>query len=190
MNSTSSPGEFSESVESDSSTYSTNQYSVDIGLQRVVDRLSRTLARDALVQTTVESLREQFQVDRVLLYYFYRCWKGQVTFESCSKGTLSIFGSTGADDCFNAEYADLYLKGRVHAVANIETASIDPCHLEFLREIKIKANLVAPILTPKGLWGLLIAHHCKAPHLWSETEINAIRAAANHLATAPAIRDS
>ena len=186
----SSRGEFNESAESDSCAYSDDDYSVDSGLQRIADRLARTLERDALVQTTVESLREQFQVDRVLLYYFYRHWKGQVTFESCSDGTLSIFGSTGADDCFNAEYADLYLKGRVHAISNVETASINPCHLEFLREIQIKANLVAPILTAKGLWGLLIAHHCQAPHPWSEAEIQAIRAAANSLATTPTICDS
>ena len=165
MSSIRSRGDFNESVESDLFPSSADAGFVDSGLQRIADRLARTLERDDLVQKTVESLREQFQVDRVLLYYFYRHWKGQVTFESCSHGTLSIFGSTGADDCFNQEYAALYLKGRVQAIANIETASLNPCHLDFLREIQIKANLVAPILTAKGLWGLLIAHHCQAPRV-------------------------
>ncbi|MCG8362073.1 MAG: GAF domain-containing protein [Pseudanabaenales cyanobacterium] len=190
MTSTRSRGEFNESADSDLFPDSAETYSADEGLRRVADRLAQTLERDTLVQTTVESLREQFQVDRVLLYYFYRYWKGQVTFESCSDRTLSIFGSTGADDCFNEEYATLYMKGRVQAIANVETAPIHPCHLDFLREMQIKANLVAPILTVKGLWGLLIAHHCQAPRPWSEADVKSIREAALHLTTTPAIRDS
>ena len=184
-------GEFNESAaESGLFPDIADASSVDAGLRRVAERLAQTLERDALVQTTVESLREQFQVDRVLLYYFYRRWKGQVTFEALSKGTLSVFGSTGADDCFSDEYAALYLSGRVQAIANVETASIHPCHLDFLRDIRVKANLVAPILTFKGLWGLLVAHHCQTPRLWSDNDIYAIKQAANSLAATPSICDS
>ena len=190
MTSISSLDEFNESADSGLFPDSADAFSVDTGLRRVADRLAQTLERDALVQSTVESLRKQFQVDRVLLYYFYRHWKGQVTFEALSDPALSIFGSTGADDCFNDQYAALYLEGRVQAIENVETVSIHPCHLNFLRDIQVKANLVAPILTRKGLWGLLIAHHGQAPRPWSEADIQMIRTAANHLSTAPSIRDS
>lgn len=147
------------------------------------------MARDQLVQNLVTALRETLQVDRVVLYYFYRQWHGQVIYEALSKPQLSIFGSTGADDCFNQNYAELYLKGRVNAIADIEQANIHPCHAEFLESIQVRANLVAPILTEQGLWGLMVAHHGQ-PRPWSKADIITLQQASARLAAAPSIRHS
>lgn len=158
------------------------------GLERVIDHLSQTLERDHLVQQTANTLRSQLQVDRVVLYYFYRQWEGQVTFEALSAPKFSIFGSTGPDQCFNQDYAGLYLAGRVRAIADIESEPIESCHRDFLRELQVRANLVVPILTDKGLWGLFVAHHCTGSRSWSETEIEQMKAGAQTLATAPSIQ--
>jgi len=146
------------------------------------------MERDVLVQQTTHALRESLQIDRVVLYYFYRQWKGQVTFESLSAQEFSIFGSTGPDDCFNDEYAALYLAGRIRAIADIETEPIQACHRDFLRQMKVRANLVAPILIAQGLWGLLVAHHCQSARAWTSSDIERIQAAAQTIATAPCIR--
>jgi GAF domain-containing protein len=164
--------------------------SADSGLQRILTRLSQTMARDQLVQKTTHDLRQLFQVDRVAIYYFYRQWKGQVTFESLSTQELSILGSTGPDECFNGDYAAMYLAGRVRAIANIETEEIAPCHRDFLRDMGVRANLVVPVLTNKGLWGLVVAHHCRSPRLWQTGEIEAMQVGAERLASAPSILDS
>ncbi|MBI4782717.1 MAG: GAF domain-containing protein [Oscillatoriophycideae cyanobacterium NC_groundwater_1537_Pr4_S-0.65um_50_18] len=156
-------------------------------LKRVLGHLSHTLERDALVQQTTHDLREALQVDRVVLYYFYSQWKGQVTFESLSSPDYSIYGSTGPDGCFNDEYAALYIAGRVRAIANVEQEPIADCHREFLRQIGVQANLVVPILTAKGLWGLLTAHHCQSPREWTAADIDRMSAGAQTLATAPAV---
>lgn len=157
-------------------------------LRRVLDHLSTTMGRDGLVQKTTRTLRESLQIDRVALYYFYGQWKGQVTFESLSANEFSIFGSTGPDNCFNDEYAALYLVGRIRAIADIETEPIQECHRDFLRSLQVRANLVAPILTARGLWGLLVAHHCQSAHIWSDADIDLIQIAAQTIATAPSIR--
>lgn len=141
------------------------------GLQQLLDRLVRKMQRDELVRQTTNQLRESLQVDRVLLYYFYSRWQGQVTFESLSSKDFSILGSTGPDDCFNNEYAALYLARRVRAIADIELEPIQPCHRDFLSNMQVRANLVVPILIPRGLWGLLAAHHCQTPHHWSPSDI-------------------
>lgn len=164
--------------------------SPDSGLGRVISRLGQTLQRDALVQKITEELREALKVDRVVLYYFYRQWSGRVTFEALSSERFSIFGSTGPDECFNDEYAALYLAGRVRAIADIETEPIQACHRDFLRTMQVRANLVVPILIPRGLWGLLAAHHCQSVHPWSAEDINQMRTGATKLAEAPVIRDS
>lgn len=139
------------------------------------------------MQTTVNTLREQLEVDRVLLYYFFSHWEGQVTFEALSQPELSIYGSTGPDECFNDEYAALYEAGRARAIADIEAEPIAPCHREMLMQMQVRANLVVPILTQsKGLWGLLVAHHLAVRH-WSDSDLAAMQQGAAVLAAAPAI---
>jgi GAF domain-containing protein len=158
----------------------------DVGsgnLGNVLQRLNKSLQRDSLVQTTIADLRLFLQADRVLLYYFYSEWKGQVTFESLSNGEFSIFGSTGPDACFTEEYAALYLAGRVRAIPDIETEPIDSCHRDFLRNLRVKANLVVPIVTSGGLWGLLVAHHCRGSKVWTQTEIEQMKAGAKMIAS-------
>ena len=83
-----------------------SSYNSESGLLQVVSRLSTTLERDQLVTQVTHDIQQQLAVDRVLLYYFYCKWKGQVTFEALSHPQLSIFGSTGPDECFNGDYAN------------------------------------------------------------------------------------
>ncbi|GAB4531961.1 MAG: hypothetical protein Tsb0014_15940 [Pleurocapsa sp.] len=162
----------------------------DSGLKQLWHRLSQNLIQDKLVQTTTNNLRNNLNVDRVVLYYFYSQWEGRVTFESISEAQYSIFGSTGPDDCFNDEYAAMYEAGRVSAVKNVQQADIAPCHRDFLQQLQVKANLVVPILNSKGLWGLLIAHQCHSDRFWSEEDIKIMQKAAVTLAEATSIQDS
>ncbi len=162
----------------------------DPALQRIFDRLCRDLARDTLIQTTTDRLRTTLHADRVLLYYFFDGWLGKVTFESLSEPKFSILGSTGPDECFNGEYAKLYEAGRVRAIADIEVEPIQECHRDFLRKLHVRANLVVPVLTERGLWGLLVAHQCKSIHNWSSDEIADMQTGALELATSPSILQS
>ncbi|NJN20967.1 MAG: GAF domain-containing protein [Leptolyngbya sp. RL_3_1] len=159
----------------------------DSALQRVTQRLAQVLARDQQVQTTLHDLRDTFQVDRVVLYYFYRRWQGQVTAEALRHPDLSILGSTGADDCFNGDYAQQYLEGRMRAIADVTQADLHPCHLAFLESIQVTANLVAPILAKERLWGLLVVHHCQGPRPWSKANLAQLKAASAALSASPAL---
>ncbi|GAB4291693.1 MAG: hypothetical protein Fur0025_26990 [Oscillatoriaceae cyanobacterium] len=96
-------------------------------------------------------------------------------------------GSTGADECFNDEYAALYLGGRARAIVDIETESIHDCHRDFLRSIQVRSNLVVPVITHSSLWGLLAAHQCYATRNWTEADINFLREEAENVAASPAI---
>lgn len=176
-----------------SSSEATNSF--DQGLQKLIQRLSHSLERDSLVQKTTSELREQLQVDRVALYYFYREWKGRVTFEALSDRQYSIYGETGPDECFNWEYAQLYLEGRVRAIPDIDSEPIADCHRDFLKGMQVRANLVVPILIPPQaepndsvrLWGLLVAHHCRDVKDWTEGNVQTMQQGAETLATSPVI---
>ncbi len=153
----------------------------------ILTRMNRKLQRDDLVQKTVDQLQGSLQVERVVLYHFYREWEGQVTFEALSDQRFSILGMNGPDQCFTDDYADLYLAGRVRAIADILEEPINPCHRDFLSHLQVRANLAVPILPHQRLWGLLIAHHCNRVHAWSEVEIKQMKTAAQSLSIAPSI---
>jgi len=163
---------------------------VNRDLSSVLNRITNKLQQDQIVSDALHRLREQLDVDRVVLYYFCKQWKGQVTFESISEKKYSIIGSTGADDCFNFDYATLYLEGRIKATDDIEKATISDCHQEFLRSMQVRSNLVAPVLTHGKLWGLLVAHHCQNLRFWEASDIDSIREYSYYLASAPSIIDS
>jgi methyl-accepting chemotaxis protein PixJ len=46
------------------------------------------------------------------------------------------------------------------------------CHINLLESFGVKANLVAPIIKDKELFGLLIAHQCSKPRDWQQSEID------------------
>jgi GAF domain-containing protein len=159
-------------------------------LQNIVNRLTDRLKRDVLIETSLYDIREILQTDRAVLYHFYKQWQGRVTYEMLSSSELSILGSTGPDECFNGDYAALYEAGRVRAITDIEVEPINPCHRDFLRSLKVRANLVVPILTNKGLWGLLIAHQCSGPRTWLGSDIEFMQQQAQNMAMSPTIQDS
>jgi GAF domain-containing protein len=154
------------------------------------DRLRRYLAQDELVQAILNELRQILTVDRVVLYSFNSERVGQVTFESLSDRKLSILSSSGADECFNSQYSQLYEDGRIRSIADIEVEPLESCHRDFLRELQVKANLVVPILRARGLWGLLVAHHCQSTFNWSADNILAMQVTANNLSLGTDLLDS
>lgn len=153
----------------------------DLGVQQVLKRLSNNLAKDSLVQQVTNQLKLSLEVDRILVYYFYRQWEGQVTFEVVSSPQLSILGSTGPDECFNGDYAAMYQAGRTRAIADIETENIADCHRDFLRKLQVRANLIVPVLFQQQLWGLLVAHHCQSPRNWSDYDLKIMQNGAARL---------
>lgn len=158
----------------------------DHSLNRVNERLNKTLARNRLLQDAINELQAELVVNRVVLYYFYREWKGQVIVESLSHPQYSILGSTGADDCFNDNYAQLYLEGRISQVNDVELAGYEECHLEFLRSIQVRANLVVPVIVHERLWGLLIAHHHEPRH-WTAGDRQTMQTQAHRLEASPVL---
>lgn len=156
----------------------------DPGLQRFATRLNSNVERDQLIQQELDQIRNYLEVDRVVIYYFYYPWKGQVTFESLRELSFSIYGSTGADECFNDQYSQHYKMGRIRAIEDIETEPIHECHRDFLRSLNVKANLVFPILVADQLWGLLIAHQCQKPRFWAAPDLEEMKKTAARLAIA------
>ncbi len=153
-------------------------------LGEIAQRIRRSLNLDKILSTTVSEVRQFLQTDRVLIYRFFADWSGVVVVESVSTDELSILNSTISDSCFGEAYIQLYQKSRIRVVEDIYTASLTPCHVDFLASFKVRANLVVPILQGEGLWGLLVAHHCYKPRQWQQWEVDFLKALSTQIAIA------
>jgi PAS domain S-box-containing protein len=157
-------------------------------LQRIAAEMAlnirQSLNLNEVLQRTVDEVRQFLQVDRVIIFQFGPDWGGTVAVESVINETLAIFPFDIHDPCIGKQYVEPFQQGLVTAKADIYNADISPCHVEFLAQFHVRANLVVPILKNNVLWGLLAAHHCTAPRLWQDTEIDLLRQLASHVSIA------
>ncbi|MBX2865246.1 MAG: GAF domain-containing protein [Leptolyngbyaceae cyanobacterium MAG.088] len=126
---------------------------------------------DEIFNTTVRSVRNILDADRVIVYGLNKQSQEVVIAESIVPDWPSSIGAHIPDPCFKARYLDKYRKGRVKAIENIYEANLSPCYIEQLAVLKVKALLVAPIVSRDQLVGLLIAHQCYGARVWQEFEV-------------------
>ena len=171
-------------------------------LRLIGNQIRSTLDLGTILQTAVREVRQMLQCDRVIIYQFQDNWQGKVVVEDMTVPWPSILGDMGADKCFRGDYADLYQQGRVKAINDIFNAGLEPCHVDFLDSLQVKANLIVPIVTsrseenslptagscnfkfPGRLWGLLIAHECRDTRDWDLQETELLSQLADQMAIA------
>lgn len=157
----------------------------------ILERIRSSLNLQEVLQTAVDEVRSFLQADRTVIYQFNSDWTGFIAVESVATSWMALHGLDIRDQCFESSYAQLYEDGRTKAVADIYNANLNPCHVQLLKSLQIKANLVIPILQPKNLekensklWGLLIAHQCRDTRIWEDFEISSLKQVGVQLAIA------
>ena len=140
-------------------------------VMEMTQRIRRTLNLQDILQTTVDEVRQFLGCDRVIIFQFSPSWGGTVVVESVAPGWMAILPLQMYDPCIGEEKVAPFKEGLVTAKADIYTAGISPCHVEFLESLQVRANLVVPVLLGDELWGLLVVHHCASPREWQSSEI-------------------
>jgi light-regulated signal transduction histidine kinase (bacteriophytochrome) len=145
-------------------------------LRQVTDQIRSTLDYQLVLYTIVREVRSLLNTDRVVIYKFARNYQGTVVVEDVQEEWISILHEVYDDVCFPLEYALQYRdQNRVSVVNDVARSDLHPCHIQFLQSLQVKSNLVVPIRIGSQLWGLLIAHECRAPRQWKETEITLLQ---------------
>ncbi|MBW4497967.1 MAG: PAS domain S-box protein [Oscillatoria princeps RMCB-10] len=150
----------------------------------IAQRIRQSLDLDEVLSTAVAGVRQFLQTDRTVIYQFLPDWSGVIVVESVGEGWVKTLGTNIKDPCFEESLISPYQQGRIAAIEDIYTAGIAQCHVDLLQRFQVRANLVVPILQGESLWGLLIAHHCCAPRLWGESEVDLLKQLSVQLAIA------
>lgn len=152
-------------------------------LAEITLRIRESLQIDVILNTTVTELQQLLQADRVLFYRLLPNCNGKVVAEAVVGGRQSLLGRELVNHCFEGEYLQQYQQ-QIHAWPDVEQAGFVPCHLERLRQLNIKANLIVPIFLKDKIWGMLFVHQCSAPRQWHQFEVDLLQQLANQLSIA------
>jgi len=147
-------------------------------------KIRQTLDLKTILSTTVQEVSHFLQADRVLIYQLLENGDGQVVTETVVEGFPTVLHQAISDRCFREDYGDYYAQGGTTQIDDIYAKDLDPCHVKFLEQFKVRANLVVPIFQNNTLWGLLIAHQCRGPRSWSQWERELLQRVANSLGIA------
>ena len=144
-------------------------------------KIRQSLQIDDILQTTVTEVQKLLYADRVLILRLLADNSIVVVKEAVVPGLPAVLEKNVDDPCFGERYIEKYSQGRISAIADIEKSNIKKCHVKFLQQFGVKANLVVPILLPDGIWGLLIAHQCASPREWTNWETELLRQLADQI---------
>ncbi|MFM7364717.1 MAG: ATP-binding protein [Cuspidothrix sp.] len=176
-------------------------------LNTVTTQIRKSIDLPVTMNNTLTQVREFLDLDRLVIYKFeYTKFKaesilinsqanidtnyvprGCVIYEVSAKKDIPSVLDYQEENCFqpHTQCWQKYRQGFILAVNDIEeTYLLGTCLLNFLREIKVRAKLVVPIIFENKLWGLLIAHQCYIPREWYENEKKLLTAIAEELAIA------
>ncbi|MFS8824572.1 response regulator [Synechococcus sp. R6-6] len=137
-----------------------------------------------ILETAVTEIQALLKADRVLVYRFQPDGSGIISNEKTQPGIPSLLGEVIEDPCFQEKYAQLYSQGRVRVVSDVESEGLEPCYLELLQKMQVRANLVVPLFLEQQLWGLLLAHQCSGPRQWQPFEMELLSQLANQIGIA------
>ena len=165
----------------------------------IAQRVRQSLNLTHTLSTAVQEVRQLLETDRTVIYRFDSEETAIVVVESVGDDWMPLLGREVSITSFGESYVSLYSAGKIQAMADIYTANLSEKHLDLLASLQVRANLVVPIfigdesqelareyspttrIAPPGrsletsqnrLWGLLIAHQCRVPRVWTDSEVD------------------
>ncbi|MEH2170035.1 MAG: GAF domain-containing protein [Nostoc sp.] len=167
-------------------TFSLRQNEQQKALSGVIARIRESLDIETIFKITVTEVRRLLKSDRVSVFRFYPdlAWEGEFIYEDVATEWDSALAAKLRDHCFSEEFAGLYQQGRIRAIADIYQVNASDCYIQILEKFQVRANIIAPLIKGKDLWGLLCIHQCGSPRQWEASEIEFVQLIAEHLGVA------
>lgn len=165
----------------------------------IAQRVRQSLNLTQTLSTAVQEVRQLLATDRTVIYRFESEETAVVVVESVGDDWMPLLGRKVQRTSFGESYVWLYRAETIQAMADIYTANLSEEHRDLLASLQVRANLVVPIFigdesqglaaeyppetrierpgrsletSQNRLWGLLIAHQCSAPRVWTDSEMD------------------
>jgi two-component system, chemotaxis family, sensor kinase Cph1 len=173
-----------------------------------VGELNRASSLQELYDITAQAVRTLTGFDRVMVYRYDADYNGEVVAEAKAEQLNSFLGLHYPASDIPAQARALYEKNWIRLISDVDyvparlapTAhpvnglpldltystlrSVSPIHLEYLRNMGVRASMSISLLHDDKLWGLIACHHYSGPH----APPYATRAAAEFLGSTLSLR--
>ena len=180
----------------------------DRWLNALALRICQSLNLQEITNITVQQVRQMLECDRVIIYRFLPCWKGEVIAESVTDVCDRMLGKIVDDPCWGENHLFCYLKREICKIDDINAKVMDLDRVNLLAKFKVRAELAMPISInnlylntdtqilfqgslsssnlkiQSQLWGLLVVHSCQTPRKWEQWEIDLLQKLTKHLGIA------
>jgi chemotaxis family two-component system sensor kinase Cph1 len=155
-------------------------------LQGPIERMQRETDIQGLLEAAAREVQLVSGFDRVMVYRFDGDWNGQVVAEA-GDVRPSLLGYHFPASDIPAQARRLFLINRLRSIADVDSEAVpivplrdqatpapldlscsflrsaSPSHLEYLRNMGVRASLTLSIVVRGNLWGMVTAHHV-LPH--------------------------
>jgi PAS domain S-box-containing protein len=137
---------------------------------------------ESLADAAAKLVRSVTGYDRVLVYRFDEDWNGAVIAESRTDSVPPYLGLSFPASDIPVQARELYRKTEVRHIPDATYApvpvrsaegpvdigisalrSVSPYHLEYMRNMGVRASLVGSVMRGDRLWGLIACHHLQGP---------------------------
>jgi light-regulated signal transduction histidine kinase (bacteriophytochrome) len=151
-------------------------------VKSLVSALIGSGSDDEYFSLIAKQIRMLTTFDRAMIYRFREDGSGEVIAESCRQGLPSYLGLRYPAADIPQQARRLFLENRVRAIGDVDgdivpilprqallasnpdlgmttTRSVAGVHLQYLRNMGVKASLSVSIVIQGKLWGLIACHH-------------------------------
>lgn len=143
-------------------------------LAQVIECIRQTLDIQQIFATATSLVRQLLQADRVAIYRFELgtdTLEGEFVAEDAALEFDSVLTLKLRDRHFGNRYAQAYRLGQVVSMTDTYDEPLSDAHFQILSRLKVRADLVIPLLHGKQVWGLLCVHQCCGPREWKTSEV-------------------
>jgi light-regulated signal transduction histidine kinase (bacteriophytochrome) len=139
-----------------------------------------------LLEVTAKQIQDICNFDRVLIYQFDRDWHGTVVAEHRGKLMPSFLGHRFPASDIPSQARLLYTKNKIRLLVDVDAwpsavtptdnpvtgrpldltysllRSMSPVHIEYLKNMGVRASMSISLMVRNKLWGLIVCHHTTA----------------------------
>ncbi|ARE39246.1 diguanylate cyclase/phosphodiesterase (GGDEF & EAL domains) with PAS/PAC sensor(s) [Rhodovulum sp. P5] len=171
-------------------------------IHRYTDRLGHATEENIreIAEIVTSRFRELSGYDRTMMYRFDTDWNGEVIGESFGERLdHSFLGLTFPSSDIPRQARHLFQRNRVRPVIDVEgeavslvpalnprtghkidlsdctVRGVSPVHIEYLRNMGVRATLTIALIVRDELWGLLTCHHYDGPYRLTPGRASACR---------------
>lgn len=154
-----------------------------------VEELNRADGLGPLYDTAARAVRELTGFDRVMVYRYDRDYNGEVVAENKREDLNSFLGLHYPASDIPAQARAMYEKSWLRLISDVDYTpaplvppmdpdsgtpvdlthatlrSVSPIHIEYLKNMSVRASMSISLLRHGRLWGLIACHHYAGPHL-------------------------